>query len=378
MVDVLDAPRWAQGAGSRPNGGPYRPRPAELAAFARAAAVRYSGSFENLPRVRFWEVWNEPNLTHFLNPQFEGGELVSARWYRAMVNAFAGAVKRVRADNLVIAGGLAPFECQGRAGERSCGSAPLAFMRSFFCLSRALTSTCRARARIDAWSHHPYTAGGPTRRAYRRDDASIGDLPEMRRVLDAAYRLGHVAAPRRPAFWVTEFSWDTKPPDRGGVPAALHARWVAEALYRMWSAAVSVVVWWTIRDGPYPQSPFQSGLWYRGRTPAQDRAKPALQAFRFPFVAFAERGRVRVWGRTPTSRAGSVVVEQNAGAGWRRVRVLRADRYGIFAALLDARTRGSLRATTGPGAAGRARPFLLKAPKDVRTQPFGDYGVDVR
>ena len=158
------APRWAQRSGPRPNGGAFRPSPQHLADFAHAAALRYSGSFEDLPRVRYWQVWNEPNLTHFLNPQYERGRLVSPGWYRGMVNAFAGAVKAVHDDNVVVAGGLAPFECHGRGNQRACGSAPLAFMRSFFCLSRTLRPTCSARARIDAWSTHPYTAGGPDAR----------------------------------------------------------------------------------------------------------------------------------------------------------------------------------------------------------------------
>ena len=42
-----------------------------------------------------------------------------------------------------------------------------------------------------------------------------------------------------PLFWVTEFNWDTKPPDPKGVPQRLHARWVSEVLFRMWRAGVS-------------------------------------------------------------------------------------------------------------------------------------------
>ena len=49
---------------------------------------------------------------------------------------------------------------------------------------------------------------------------------------------------------MTEFSWDSNPPDPKGVPAVLEGRWVAEALYRMWSAGVSLVTWFTLRDQP--------------------------------------------------------------------------------------------------------------------------------
>jgi hypothetical protein len=88
---------------------------------------------------------------------------------------------------------------------------PLTFMRELLCLSRELRPTCRQRVRFDVWSHHPYTSGGPTHEAQLPDDASLGDLPEVRRVLDAAVRAGHVRSRGKPRFWVTEFSWDSKP-----------------------------------------------------------------------------------------------------------------------------------------------------------------------
>ena len=147
----------------------------------------------------------------------------------------------------------------------------------------------------------------------------------------------------------------------------------------MWSAGVSRLTWWTMRDQPYPREPVP----VRPLVPRPDgrtrRPKPALQAFRFPFVALQDRGRVLVWGRTPQSRAGSVSVQRSNGGGWRRVAVLRANGHGIFTARLALANplRGSLRAVVGPGALNRARPFALRAPKDVRTQPFGDFGVDV-
>lgn len=106
-------------------------------------------------------------------------------------------------------------------------------MRELLCLSPSLRPTCSAETRFDVWSHHRYTSGGPTHQAVLRDDVSLGDLPEMRRVLDAAMRAGHVRSAGKPRFRVTEFSWDSSPPDPNGVPTALHTRWVAEALYRM-------------------------------------------------------------------------------------------------------------------------------------------------
>jgi hypothetical protein len=201
-------------------------------------------------------------------------------------------------------------------------------------------------------------------------DVSVAELPAMKSVLDAAVRAGHISSGAGVRFWVTEFSWDSSPPDPGGVPAALEGRWVSEALYRMWSAGVSLVTWFTLRDQPFATSPYQSGLYYRGATLARDRPKPALTAFRFPFVVFPLSGRVSVWGRTPGSAAGRVLVEQHNASGWRRVAVLEANAVGIFSARLRTTSRGPLRAVLS-SASAKSLPFSLVNVPDRPFQPFG-------
>jgi hypothetical protein len=165
------------------------------------------------------------------------------------------------------------------------------------------------------------------------------------------------------------------------VPQALHARWVSEALYRMWRSGVSLVTWYLLRDQPRGSSPFQSGLYFRGASFARDRPKLALTAFRFPFVALRRSGRTLVWGRTPDSRAGTVRIEHRAATSriWRRVALLRANRHGIFTATLPIRDRrGSVRATrvtAGASVAAASLPFSLRVPPNRTFRPFGDYGM---
>jgi hypothetical protein len=60
LVDVTAAPTWAGGK---------TVNAAALGDFGTAVTTRYSGSFEGLPRVRYWLVWNEPNLSVYLKPQ---------------------------------------------------------------------------------------------------------------------------------------------------------------------------------------------------------------------------------------------------------------------------------------------------------------------
>ena len=226
------------------------------------------------------------------------------------------------------------------------------------------------RCRFDVWSHHPYTEGGPNHSATFPDNASLGDLPEMRRILDAAIRAGRISSRRDVAFWVTEFSWDTKPPDPEGVPEKLHARWMAEAFYRMWRQGVSLVIWLKLRDS---RQLHQSGLYTRCEGGwSCSEPKRSFTAFRFPFVAFRSGARVRVWGRTPSASRGDVIVEQRRRrGGWRRLRRLRADRHGIFSARPRTRAKGALRARTTSGRGERSLPFKLMKTPDLPVTAFG-------
>jgi hypothetical protein len=355
IVYIETAPKWALVK----NHGFLRPDPAAFGEFALAAAKRYSGHFRGLPRVRYWQVWNEPNKV--AGPKLKK---TAPDWYRDMVESMAAAVHVVHADNAVLAGGLAPFG-------RSTVVAPLDFMRRLLCMSKGATPkpTCSSRTPFEIWSTHPYTVGGPTHKSGRPDDVSLGDLPEMKELLDAAVRAHQVRSRARVRFWVTEFTWDSKPPDPKGVPMELHARWVSEALYRMWSAGVSLCVWFRLSDDAVGDTPYQSGLYFHSASLRTARPKLSLEAFRFPFVALREGDLILVWGRTPGGKRGRVIIEQE-GAGWTRVGALAADRYGIFSGRLLPPGDGDLRARlVGEGSA--SVPFSLTVPPDRLFNPFG-------
>jgi hypothetical protein len=285
---------------------------------------------------------------------------VSAIRYRALVNQLAAAVHAVNPGNRVVAGGLAPL---GRPGK----PAPMAFMRALLCMSTTLRRTCDLRAnpiRLDIWSHHPYTSGGPTHEAARRDDVALGDLPEMLRLLRAAVRSGHVRSIGRTGFWVTEFSWDSKPPDPKALGARLHARWTAEALYRMWKHGVSRVTWFLVNDQPIRTSPFQSGLFQ-----TDGRPKLSLRSFRFPVVGFTRPRGVYVWGRTPSSGAGSVILEIKTGRSWRRLGSVNAGASGIFSRTFRTPTRRGYVRAKAFGETSLA--FSLTNVPDRFVNPFG-------
>ena len=376
MVQILYAPEWAEGSSPGANpAGTFKPSPTALADFAAAAANRYSGSFEGLPRVRYWETWNEPNLDLYLSPQTINDKAFTPAWYRSMLNAAADALHAVHSNNVVIGGETAPFGVSAGLP----GTSPLVFMEKVLCISEKTVvdkttkkvtivyqSACKTKTKFDVWSHHPYTEGGPTTRAKVHGNVSLGDMGDMRAVLNAAIRAGHVVSTQQIRFWATEFSWPSNPPDPAGVPAALEERWVSEALYRMWADGMSLLVWNNIRDEPGASLGCSSGLYYANSARiASDRPKPALRAFRFPFVALTEpKNQVFLWGRTPTSKKATALIERKSGSKWKRVKKLSANRYGIFKISIPKPANTVyLRARLSDGS-DQSAAFSLKTPKN--------------
>ncbi|MBK5232215.1 MAG: hypothetical protein JJE13_04450 [Thermoleophilia bacterium] len=378
MVQIFSAPKWAERCKSS-TAGICNPNPKAFARFSKAAAKRYSGTYGGLPRVRYWEPLNEPNLPLFFKPQYKNGKKVSPTLYRNLLNRFAGTVKGVKAGNKVIAGGLAPLERPGGLG-------PLDFARRVLCMTGRKHPKpergCHDRARFDIWAVNPYTTGGPTHESAGPDDVSLGDLPEMGKLLRAANSAGKIKTGQNSIpLWVTEFSWDSKPPDPGGVPMGLLTRWTSEAMFRAWQSGVSKFFWLSLRDWPSPKGlPYsetmESGLYFRGTTLAKDRPKRILKAFHFPFVAFGKESGISVWGRTAASTGGKVALSFRTGGSWKRIGTAKADRNGIFRSVIKTRLarklgrkkRGDVRATYH---GQTSRSFSLRPVKDRYQPPFG-------
>jgi hypothetical protein len=322
-IDV--APAWAEGP-NRPSlelapVGTWLPQPAELGSFARAIATRYSGSFVDLtdpgagalPRVRYFQVWEEENLSVHLNPLWEGGRLVGPLHYREMLNAAYMGIHGADPAARVISGGLSPYGDAFAGGSRV---PPVWFWRSLLCLkgSRLRPTGCPDPAHFDIAAHNPIDVSGPSSSALSPLDASTPDIGRLMPIVHRAVATGRALPAKPKPFWATEIWWDSSPPDPAGVPLRRHARFVAKSLFELWQQGVSAVVWWYLRDQAPGPAGFgatqQSGLFYR-----EGRPKPAYRAFRFPFVAIRGRhGQVLLWGKAPAS--GPLVVERRIRHGW--------------------------------------------------------------
>jgi hypothetical protein len=379
VMQVDGAPSWAQRC-QTPNvlaGAICDPDPADLRAFATAAASRYSGRTPGLPAVEYWQALNEPNLSLFFFPQFEtNGTMLSPYLYRNLLNAFYFGIKAAEPADLVIAAGLGPIAIP----KYTIG--PLQFARLMLCMKGARNpkptqEDCGGGVYFDIFAIQPYTTGGPTHQG-GPNDVEIGDLPKLQKLIAAANRAGRIQGSfKRTPLWITEFSWDSKPPDPNGLPMKIESRWVAEALHTAWSAGVTNFFWYSLRDGPPPsggqtyKETLESGLYFRAPTLEGDQPKPFLRSFRFPFVAYPG-GSLDFWGRTPSGGSGKVSIQLKRGGKWRQVKVARANQDGIF--------RGKVRTRYGNDEKGAARAvvakhvsaaFAMRPVPDFHHPPFG-------
>lgn len=277
LLTVSLAPNWAEGpnrAGNAPPG-TWKPDAEAFGDFGQAVAARYGG------QVRYYQAWNEPNIFSFLNPQYEGGEAVGADIYRRMLNEFYDGVKAADATSRVISGGTAPYGDEP-GGRRT---RPITFARDLMCLNaqNEPTGNCNTKPQFDAYAHHPInTTGGPDISAAHPDNASTPDVKNVIDVLRKAEKAGTTGTAGRHDMWLTEFWWETNPPDAcTGVPVKTQKRWIAQALRSFERQGASVAINFLIRDQEYSQqngcgrTTFQTGAFFDN-----GKKKPSFESFR--------------------------------------------------------------------------------------------------
>ncbi|MGO9959547.1 MAG: hypothetical protein ACLP50_26820 [Solirubrobacteraceae bacterium] len=350
LASFTGAPPWAEGPG-RPADAPagsWRPQPQALEDYGAALAERYSGHFPDpanpgqmLPRVAAFQVWNEPNLSEYLTPQWSGDRPESPVIYRAMLNAFYRGVKSEDPSALVVTAGTAPFGDPQPGGLRIM---PALFWQTVLCLQTTsdggLSGThCPDPAHFDVLAHHPYSWGSPTTHALWPNDVAIPDIGKLTRLLRAAERTGGALPHIHHPLWVTEIGFTSSPPNPGGLPLVEQARWLEQTFAELWRQGVGVVLWYEIVDSPpdpsYADSS-QSGVYLLDGQP-----KPSLTAFRFPLVTWDTGGSaMQVWGRAPT--AGRLEIQERTAAGWTTVHSMNVAADATFLATIS-RFSGGIR-----------------------------------
>jgi hypothetical protein len=260
VVTLVGTPGWANG-GRPPRFAP--PRGKEFADFAAAAARRYRF-------VRYWVIWNEPNLRRWFEPTLPG------TYVRRLLNPAYRAIHRVNPRARVAGGVTGP---RGNVG----GVSPVEWLRGMD----------KAGARLDAYAHHPHPGGPfetPTKGGCfgsRCKTITLANLSLLIREVRRAWG-------PRVRIWLTEWGYQTNPPDEFlGVSPRLQAQYIGEAARRVYRARrVDMLIQFLYQDEPQPER-FQSGL-----LTTAGRPKPALHAFPFPLARAGRAGRVvRLWGQ---------------------------------------------------------------------------------
>jgi hypothetical protein len=261
IVSVYSAPDWATGgkkdADRIPDWNSLVPDEEAYADFMEAVTKRYRGDFrgpdgKRLPRVRHWEVWNEPNLQVFLSPQLdENGNAVSPAAYARLVGAAYPAIKRGGGDDTVV--------IVGASGPTSSTDTGAVAAERWLLDLRAL------KVPLDAYSMHIYPAAAPTVET---------DVKPSWSTLDDFLLHLDVWRPGLELF-VTEAGYTTKPtPFREtSVSEEQQADYLRQIfdLPQVSDPRVRAIVWFNMQDNPN----WPAGLIREDGTP-----KPSHEAFR--------------------------------------------------------------------------------------------------
>jgi hypothetical protein len=341
MTPTAPMPDWASECSSRvERRWICKPRVSDFRAFVQALGTRYSGLYSPLgsplPRVSMWSIWNEPNHSSWLRPQSSA----PARYRALAVAGLSALTETGHGGDLRLLGETAP-------GGGSKATAPVDFMRAVFCIRCAR----RSHFDIDGISDHPYTyaaMAAPSAFHGSAGDAPIGAVGHLVKLLDNAAHYGIV--PRRLPVYLTEFGFQTHPPDPYGVSLAQQARYLN---YSDWIAfrnpRIASVAQYELNDDPRV-AVFNTGLRFAGGRP-----KPALAAYALPiYVQRLGDGSARVFGLVRAARGtgATVAIQNRRRAGFHAVVHARTNRWGyLLARVRD--YRGRWRLVVGSGAERR-------------------------
>jgi hypothetical protein len=313
-----NAPDWATPGKSAVD----RPNAAEFGKFVKAVGTRYSGSYSDggagpvIPAVTMWSVWNEPNLVSWLSPQVSGGVPQSPRIYRGLLNAAAaGLAASGHSGDQLLLGELLPFT--RTSGSTSKKLRPLEFLRELACVDshyrpfRGTAAKKRGCAGFKALpgtglAYHPYTlAGGPGVPTPNPDDATIANMSRVTSTLDRLGARGRLKTRRMPV-WITEFGFQSRPPDPYATPIGQIPGFMGWAEYLAFkNPRVVSYSQYPLVDDAGARTGFQSGLHFHS-----GKAKPGVfQAFQRPFYARKSGSGVELFGGVRAAGGGSVELQ---------------------------------------------------------------------
>jgi hypothetical protein len=251
LVQLIDAPAWANGGHSDPSWAPLEP--SDFGAFATAAARRY-------PSVHLWMIWGEPTKAGNFQPlvgalpgqRLDAAQLAAPHIYAGILDAAFGALKKVGRRNLVIGG------CTYTTGQLD----PLQWIQN-------LRLPNGHPPRMDMYAHNPFSYQKPSfsTGVDPFNEVQFSDLHELAGWID---RYLHPGLPLFLSEWTIPTAADQE--FNFWVDPKVAARWVSAAmrLARGWNRIYSLG-WVNVYDDP----PFS----YGGLLTQGGRRKPDFNAF---------------------------------------------------------------------------------------------------
>jgi hypothetical protein len=398
-------PAWATGA-NKPSGGGYpswEPSAAQYGKFVQAVGTRYSGRYGGLPKVHYWEIWNEPNFGSDLTPQAIKGSTVSVApmMYRGLVDAaWSGLRNSGHKGDTVILGNLDARGQSARPGRAAPeglpgnfgATKPMQFIRTLYCVngsyremrgklaaevgcptnaagSRRFRAAHPGLFQAPGFADHPYPVNLPPNRASSKDPdfVEFNELPRFASALDRlqrTYGSGHHFS-----IYNNEYGYITNPPNYSKashfVSPTTAAAYINWAEYLSWkNSRIASTMQFLLYDPDPVHAPeyggFASGLLFYGGKP-----KPSYDAYRLPFfmpVSATRKGRsLEVWGsarpaHTYHNETVQVQFQRGSRGAWKTVRSVKLTNVqGYFDVRIVFPAGGSVRlAWTYPAGSGDA------------------------
>ncbi len=258
LLTINGTPSWANG-GNSPNHPPTNLD--DLTQFAQMLAARYNGSRPGAGVVTLFSVWNEPNLSLYLTPQYKGDKIVSAAEYVKLFLAAYRGIKAGDPDAVVAAGETSNRGRDEPTGDPGTDSvAPATFAE--------LVAKADPKLPFVAWATHPVPsnfAAGPTQQVTL---PNVG-FSTLTRFAKSLAKWFHRPVP----IWVTEYGEETAPQYAYGVSYAREAADVRKALtLAEQSPYVQMFIWLILRDST-------AQTWFSGLEQSSGKKKPAYAAF---------------------------------------------------------------------------------------------------
>lgn len=251
LIQIIDAPPWANGGHRDPSWAPRRP--GAFAAFAAAAARRYRS-------VHLWMIWGEPTKPGNFKPlaaarpgaRLNRAQRRAPHLYAALLDAAYGALKRQSTGNLVIGGST--YTTGALDTQQWIQNLRLPNGRP---------------PRMDMYAHNPFSSRPPSFGASPSPfgEVQFSDLPELSRWIDRYLHPGL-------RIFLSEWTIPTHPDEQFNfwVRPDVAARWITKALRlaRHWHR-IYALGWINVYDDP--------PLSYGGLLTSAGVPKPGFKAF---------------------------------------------------------------------------------------------------